>query len=381
MTALLHQPLHVRLRQQTGRLATLCTQDIVAALTPYAGLPAASVEQLRTQTAQIINGVLDQVAGGVEFPATELKSQIVATGALRARQGIPFAALNSTVDISWITCMREVLATTEAHDQQSLHKLMAAAQGCLPIIRAASVSGFYSEIVNTKGTATLAQALVSGSIELGEITRSTGLRLYESYCVLVTRNADPVSASRLRVSESSGELLLMQEQDQIIVLAGARAMPLDRHEPPEILLDVWRQIQEVSPSATGGWAWAARPEDVCESYRNACRTALLASPAASGPLSLDQAAVDLALCQDPELCRAVKQQTSALDRHPELLSTLETFYALDMDRGRTAQVLHVHRNTLDYRLRRVRELTGINPIGVYGIRTLTAALAARRVSP
>ena len=48
-----------------------------------------------------------------------------------------------------------------------------------------------------------------------------------------------------------------------------------------------------------------------------------------------------------------------LENNAELLRTLERYVALDLDRRRTAADLHVHPNTLDYRLRRVEALTGL----------------------
>ena len=47
-------------------------------------------------------------------------------------------------------------------------------------------------------------------------------------------------------------------------------------------------------------------------------------------------------------------------RTSELVGTLTAFVAEDFDRRRTAERLHVHPNTLDYRMRRVRELTGLD---------------------
>jgi DNA-binding PucR family transcriptional regulator len=44
----------------------------------------------------------------------------------------------------------------------------------------------------------------------------------------------------------------------------------------------------------------------------------------------------------------------------DLLGTLETFVACDRDRRRAAARLQVHPNTLDYRLRRIQGLTGLN---------------------
>jgi hypothetical protein len=47
-------------------------------------------------------------------------------------------------------------------------------------------------------------------------------------------------------------------------------------------------------------------------------------------------------------------------RSTELLSTLEQLVACALDRRRTAETLHVHPNTLDYRLKRIRELTDLD---------------------
>lgn len=66
-----------------------------------------------------------------------------------------------------------------------------------------------------------------------------------------------------------------------------------------------------------------------------------------------------------------------LENHPELLETLERYFALDLDRGRTARHLSVHPNTVNNRLHRVAELTGADPSRFDGILLLGAALTAR----
>lgn len=63
----------------------------------------------------------------------------------------------------------------------------------------------------------------------------------------------------------------------------------------------------------------------------------------------------------------------------ELLVTLEAYLANDADRRQTAAALHVHPNTLDYRLRRIAELTGRSPLTARGLHVLGAALTLRRV--
>ncbi|MEU0539274.1 helix-turn-helix domain-containing protein [Nocardia sp. NPDC005978] len=66
-----------------------------------------------------------------------------------------------------------------------------------------------------------------------------------------------------------------------------------------------------------------------------------------------------------------------LDGHPELLETLRTHISNNMNRQRTARFLHVHTNTIDYRLKRVGQLTGFDPTQAAGLWQLRSALVAR----
>ncbi|MGK8512720.1 PucR family transcriptional regulator [Nocardia asiatica] len=62
--------------------------------------------------------------------------------------------------------------------------------------------------------------------------------------------------------------------------------------------------------------------------------------------------------------------------HPELLETLRTHLDTGMHRLRTARRLHVHPNTVDYRLRRIAQLTGLDPADGRGLWYLRSALIA-----
>lgn len=66
-----------------------------------------------------------------------------------------------------------------------------------------------------------------------------------------------------------------------------------------------------------------------------------------------------------------------LDEHPELLETLQRHIANNLNRQRTARVLHVHTNTVDYRLKRISQLTGFDPTQASGLWYLRSALVAR----
>ncbi|RGD56126.1 PucR family transcriptional regulator [Kitasatospora xanthocidica] len=61
----------------------------------------------------------------------------------------------------------------------------------------------------------------------------------------------------------------------------------------------------------------------------------------------------------------------------ELLITLHTHLAGGLSRRHTASVLHLHPNTVDYRLRRIAALTGLDPARPADLPRIAAAIAAR----
>ncbi|WP_181699712.1 CdaR family transcriptional regulator [Nocardia sp. GTS18] len=66
-----------------------------------------------------------------------------------------------------------------------------------------------------------------------------------------------------------------------------------------------------------------------------------------------------------------------LDPFPELLETLQRHIANNLNRQRTARLLHVHTNTVDYRLKRIGQLTGFDPTQPVGLWYMRSALVAR----
>jgi sugar diacid utilization regulator len=66
-----------------------------------------------------------------------------------------------------------------------------------------------------------------------------------------------------------------------------------------------------------------------------------------------------------------------LDPYPELLETLTVHLGNDFNRQRTARMLYIHANTVDYRLKRIKQLTGFDPAQPAGLWYLHSALIAR----
>lgn len=92
---------------------------------------------------------------------------------------------------------------------------------------------------------------------------------------------------------------------------------------------------------------------------------LAARSGASGRIDVDRHLPDLLLAAAPRLAEQLRRRAlGPLESYPgrrraDLLKTLDTFIECDFDRRRAAGRLQVHPNTLDYRLRRVEELTGL----------------------
>ncbi|MFD7659723.1 PucR family transcriptional regulator, partial [Actinosynnema sp. NPDC059797] len=91
--------------------------------------------------------------------------------------------------------------------------------------------------------------------------------------------------------------------------------------------------------------------------------------------TLADVAIEVGVAELPELDRWLRRVAARLAGGPELVETLECYYRNDMSRSRTAASLNVHPRTLDYRLRRVRELVGIDPHSTAGIRVLGTAVS------
>ncbi|MFC9966739.1 PucR family transcriptional regulator [Nocardia sp. JW2] len=66
-----------------------------------------------------------------------------------------------------------------------------------------------------------------------------------------------------------------------------------------------------------------------------------------------------------------------LEPFPELLETLQRHIGNNLNRQRTARILHVHTNTVDYRLKRIGQLTGFDPTQPVGLWYMRSALVAR----
>jgi DNA-binding PucR family transcriptional regulator len=98
-----------------------------------------------------------------------------------------------------------------------------------------------------------------------------------------------------------------------------------------------------------------------------------------GVYLLDDVLLEYQLTRDSDARPLLAGLLDPLDSNADLVHTLDCYFEHDLDRRGTAAELHVHPNTLDYRLRRISQLTGLDPGKPSGQQLLAAALTARRL--
>jgi hypothetical protein len=106
----------------------------------------------------------------------------------------------------------------------------------------------------------------------------------------------------------------------------------------------------------------------------------------SGELRPEEHVAELLLARSPRLAAMLRERAlGPLERHAprrgsDLLETLTVFLDCQLDRRQAAERLHVHPNTLDYRLRRAEELTGLRLSRPEDLTLLALALKQRALA-
>jgi PucR C-terminal helix-turn-helix domain len=106
----------------------------------------------------------------------------------------------------------------------------------------------------------------------------------------------------------------------------------------------------------------------------------------TGPVDADAFVPELLLARSPDLAARITERVlGPLEAYAErrssgLLETLEAFLDCGLDRRQAAGQLHIHPNTLDYRLRRITELTGLEPGRPRDLVLLELALTRRKLA-
>lgn len=126
----------------------------------------------------------------------------------------------------------------------------------------------------------------------------------------------------------------------------------------------------------------ATPQEVPQAYKQTQEVLDVARRCGrgNGTVRLRDLALEYHLTRPSAATPLLANLLSPLESHPVLLETLELYLDAGCDRSAAAGALHVHPNTVVYRLRKVATLTGLDVGTAPDLVRLVAAVAARRVA-
>jgi sugar diacid utilization regulator len=249
----------------------------------------------------------------------------------------------------------------------------------------------------------LLDALISGHGDCESIKRQARdlhLKLSENYIVVVVRGAqmhgelgqdEPlpsraaldriVETTRSRVRPQAGSLLAGMRQGDLVVLypvTGPGELEAVRHDCAELAkaltVDVSIGMSVFHPGLPGlATAYAEARDAAATASRLAIR---------GRAVGLDDVLIDHMLQESPHAQRLLEATLQPLtdydrDHGAQLLATLQAYVDTHFNLTRSAEILNVHANTVVYRLRRIRELSGRDPYDVEDLVVLSLALKAR----
>ncbi|MFI7413659.1 PucR family transcriptional regulator [Streptomyces sp. NPDC049627] len=339
---------------------------------------------------------------------------ISAMGELRAGAGMSLDARQRVLRVHTALMLREINEATDAQRDGRVDELMrmmawfapqgergigAYSQGFVTVLR--------RRLPYAEQVALLARSLLAGDSMAAELASAVDMDVSDYYAVIVFRVPDrPTVADPARESEietlvkthrvpvtwapengcGSGELVILVPRP-----SGAGKTVRDLAPSSSDSGDPWPDGPDVSalvrdfaqalarPCAVGAaTAPLADLRDALERARRISRAAPLSGPSTRlRTHTVADVFVELAVSDVPFVDDWLRTVARRLEDGPDLLLTLDAYYHHDMHRGTTATALNVHTRTLDYRLRRVRELTGIAPGSTQGVRVLSAVVTRR----
>lgn len=225
-----------------------------------------------------------------------------------------------------------------------------------------------ADVATERLRAAQAQALLDG-----EPAPTTGSALLPSdgYLVLVIPGDSESPAPLVALSSDPRILHTVRDGADVMLVPLRPSGPAIARELASGSRDAGRRTAVASPAESADAVPAA--------YR-AARDLLAVAPAlrvAPVVITAGDALPENLLGADRGTAKQLEDLVDRLAVHPGLVETVTVFLDSDMDRGRTAERLHIHRRTLTQRLYRIRELTGYDPRSTRGVQVLSLALAAR----
>ncbi|MEV0248348.1 helix-turn-helix domain-containing protein [Nocardia sp. NPDC050712] len=330
---------------------------------------------------------------GVDIPAKLARLQEAAAG--WAREGVPIDTIHHSIHEGFKIGLELVVSSATLKDYDNLVDGAKMVLEMLDQITSAISVAYVRElrsVVSEHHTAvhTLTSALLGGH-STSTMARECGITVAASYDVVAVAipphreetnpAVDSQVVARRKLRRVQAELATRCRNHALSLLSidgGTVLIPAGMFDSAELdaLVVQLSHAAQVGITAT---LVQATPDQIPDAADQAHELLDMVQrlQAVAGLYRFDELALEYQLTRPGPGREYLGSLLNPLDEHPELLETLQRHIANNLNRQRTARVLHVHTNTVDYRLKRIAQLTGFDPAQPSGLWYLRSALVAR----
>ncbi|MEV0296904.1 helix-turn-helix domain-containing protein [Nocardia sp. NPDC050710] len=379
--------------QDIRTLSRQMVGHFVENVVPCGTLPGDAISGDVTAITRVCLEFAVSMLDGKDIPAKLQRLQDAAAG--WAREGVPIDTIHHSIHEGFKIGLDLVVSGASIKDYDNLVDGAKAVLEMLDQITSAISVAYVRElraVVSEHHTAvhTLTSALLGGH-STSTMARECGIAIADSYAVVAVAipphreehnpAVDGQVVARRKLRRVQAELAMRCGNSALSLLSvdgGTILVPSAMFDNVELdtLITQLSHAAQVGITAT---MIDAAPQQIPNAADQAHELLDMVQrlQAVPGMYRFDELALEYQLTRPGPGREYLGSLLDPLDAHPELLETLQRHIGNNLNRQRTARVLHVHTNTVDYRLKRIGQLTGFDPSQPSGLWYLRSALVAR----
>jgi hypothetical protein len=349
-------------------------------------------------TAECVALAADVLDSGVQ-PSAEALGRLRRSAGKWARIGVPLAAIQHAFHEGFSRCLRMIAGRAVDGEHGALVDGAVLMFGLLDVVSEVVSSGYLDEYkaVAAQGqdqTQALVTALLTGDQSAASIAERHGTELAERYEVVAVHfppHAEEVGAPVAREAAATRKLQRIRSaladfhaaEPPLAILSATGGTILVPDPVAGVVESLITRLTEAGGVPVSASAAVSVTSRIAAAAENAYELLRLVQRLdyRPGVYRIADLALEFQIARPGVGRRHLKRMLDPLRRVPDLLPTLQVFVSTEANRKKAAKQLVVHPNTVDYRLKRIQQITGIDPMKSSGLRSLHAALIADSLDP
>ncbi|MEV0358680.1 helix-turn-helix domain-containing protein [Nocardia sp. NPDC050697] len=353
-------------------------RQVTARLLESGALGAATAQSRETTTVVrlCLKWAIQRLAGSQDPERTE---RLATAAAGWARAGVPIATVLHAVHVGFECGLDLLFGGKGAAERADIVAGAFVSLELLNVITATVSKAYVRECravaMEDRTAAHTLTSMLLGGHPTSAMARARGIRLAERYAVLalvIPPHPDEerpqldgrvVARRKLRRLQSGlADLFGTAALSLLSVDGGTVLLPAD-HPAAAELDEVLRALAAAARVPLTATVVESRPDRVSAAVHDAHELLDIVEQSGRGPglHRFPDLALQYQLTRPGRGRELLGTRLRPLLEHPDLLATLRIHIGNDLSRRRTAEQMNIHPNTLDHRLRRVGEITGLDP--------------------